>query len=345
MSRTPSRRRTLLSRAVYVLFVLLLLLGVGELTVRWMGFQPWNPRAMPVEVQPGGSLFQPDSLLGYTGRPGTFRVDLDQRLQFTVTHDSLGHRITPAPPWPDSLGPRPEIWIFGCSFTHGYGVDDSATYPYLLQQALPDHRIRNFAMSAYGTYHAVLQLEEALDRWPTPQWVVLAYGDFHDQRNVNSRFWRKALSSQRIAAGIRYPYLRYAGEGTRRHLDPPTYRPWPGAGWSALVHYFEHAWNRREDRELGSRKLTLSLIRQVAAAADGVGARFLLAGILDSGETQQVLGEMAAEGLDTLDISADTDQPAYRILPDDPHPNARAHRQMAAQLTQYLQTHAPNPVP
>lgn len=335
MPRTSSFRRTLLSRLGYVLFVTLLLFGTGELAVRIMGFQAWQPTRLPLEIQPGGSLFEPDEVLGYVGRIGTFDLTLDDTLQFRVTHNQQRNRITSVPI--DSIDTRPEIWILGCSFTHGYGVSDEATYPYRLQQALPGHQVRNFSMSGYGTYHSLLQLNAALETGNPPKLVVLAYGDFHHQRNVNSRYWRKALSSQQIADGIRYPYLRYDAEGkTQAHLEPVVYNGWPGIRWSALVHYLEHAWNGREDRELQSTAMSEDLVRQVKTRSQSVGADFLLAGIFASGGTDAMLSKMKGEGMATLNLSQDTELPELRILRDDPHPNAEAHRRMADLLTQFL---------
>jgi hypothetical protein len=87
----------------------LLVLGIaGELTARFMGFRPWTETIQTISIQPAGSFYQADSTLGYRGKPGKFDLSINNKLPFSVTHDSTGWRICSPHSMPDSL---PEIWI------------------------------------------------------------------------------------------------------------------------------------------------------------------------------------------------------------------------------------------
>jgi hypothetical protein len=313
----------------YTLFCVLLLLLLLEIGLRILGFRPWEPSSQAFSVTPGGRMFQADSLLGFKGRPGAYRARIADQLDFDFTHDSSGFRILPSAS-DDSLAP--EVWLFGCSFTHGFGVDDSATWAWRLARHFPGHRFRNFGMTAYGTLQSQLLLNRLL-RTPIrrPRLVVLAYGDFHEQRNTANRFWRKALAGRAAADSLRYPHAIYRDSS---HYDIAytrlAYQPWPGQRHSALIHWLENLSNAREDVALHSHALTQTLIREMAQASTSAQARFLLTGIWAHPGTTQLLTEMAAEGIATSDWSVDLSDSSLRLLPDDGHPNARTHALIAA---------------
>lgn len=327
----------------YTLFLLVVLVTAGEIAVRVMGYSPWTQAKSSLDVSPGDSFFQPDSLLGYTGRPGTFDALLNGKLAFRVTHNAKGYRIVApdqAQDLPDSAQAtqQPEIWLLGCSFTHGYGVNDSATYPWRLQARFPGFKFRNFALSGYSTLQSRLQLTRLLKERKAPALVILAYGAFHDQRNTSNRYWRKALSGSEVTDGLRYPHLRYNANGKLEMGDSQLeYRPFPLMCWSALSHYLEMIYNNAEDTQLRSTDITRHLIQQIQEQSEAGGARFLLAGIFRHPETSKMLEHFAAQGMATLDISEDTEAPQLRILPEDGHPNALAHARMATTLGDFLQ--------
>lgn len=324
------------SRFSYLVFLLVLLFSVGEIAVRLMGFQPWDQAAQSFEVKPTGSFFREDSLLGYAGKPGKFELTLDEQLHFKVSHGPNGYRICEQPSTSDSL-PRPEIWIFGCSFTHGFGVNDQDAWPYLLQQQLPKYKIRNFAMDGYGTYHSLLQLRQIRQTLPPPAWTMLAYGAFHNQRNVNSRSWKKALSGREVVDGIQYPYLRYEENGDlSSQLAAPEYKPWPGMRCSAFIHYLELIGNDAESKNLKEYELSKQLLIDFNQEVTALHSKMLLLGIYQNEGTSAMLHDLQNE-ITGLDIAVNTEKPELRILPSDGHPNAKGHALMADRVLQYLE--------
>lgn len=326
-----------LKKLVYLVGVSILLLFGAEFTARMMGFRPWKPEIQSLVVQPGGRFFQPDSLLGYKGKPGRFELLLKDSLHFVVTHDEDGWRICR-----DSIeeAQKPEIWIYGCSFSHGYGVNDKETYPWLLQSALPQFRVRNFAMDGYSTLHSYLQLKSGLKKGRPPVLVILAYGAFHNQRNTANRYWQKALHGQQIAEGISYPFVRL-DENDSLHIrhDQLGYHPLPLQQHLALLSLLEEKWNRSEDRGLQSQRVTEVLIQRMFETCKKHKINFLLAGIYQHHDTEAMLRLFHLENVHTLDISQDLNKPELRILPGNGHPNAKAHALMYTQLADYLGQH------
>lgn len=320
----------------YSLFLIVLLLLTLELGMRILGRKPWKPITQSFTVSPGGHMFQPDSVLGFVGRPGSYHAQIGEQVKFSFTHGEDGFRVMPVPAT-DSL--LPEVWLLGCSFTHGYGVDDTATWAWHLAQAFPAYRFRNFGMTAYGTLHSRLLLARALAqpaRYGRPRLVVLAYGDFHQQRNTADRYWRKALSGRAAADALDYPYAIWRDSShydiARTRLD---YRPWPGQRYSAFIHWLEDRFNAREEQALHSRALTETLIREIADLSRAAGAQFLLSGIWEHPGTTDMLTTMARKGMHTTDWSLSADDPdAYLV--DDPHPNAQGHAKIAARALPVL---------
>lgn len=330
--------KKLLSATIYALFLTAVVMGAGELFARWKGFRAWHSQKHKVEIKPEGGLYRVHPKYGYTGKTGTFTLRENDSLSFTVTHDSLGHRITHPPLIQDSSATKkPEIWVFGCSFTHGWGVNDSETYPWLLQAKFPEFEVVNFGMDGFGTLQSVMQLEEAIRLRGSPEWVILAYGSFHDQRNVLSRAWEKSVGAFDVLEGMEYPFARLdpAGELVidKREL---AYEPWPLQSQLAFVHYLESEDNAREEQELEHHQVTDILISWFTARCQEYMASLVLAGIYQQDRTTEVLANAASHSVITVDMSLPPNDPRYRILPSDGHPNALAHQYYADTLAKVI---------
>src|SRR5262249_14741076 len=143
----------------------------GELILRARGFTPWqaDPKVDLIRVEPGSKFFQKHPVLGYAHIEGRFNITLrglsptkKNELQFTATHLPNTLRITRPLDTYTSSDDREEVWIFGCSFTHGWSVNDDETFAWLLQKRFPEYNVVNFGVSGYGTVHSLLQFRDAL---------------------------------------------------------------------------------------------------------------------------------------------------------------------------------------
>jgi hypothetical protein len=133
------------------------------------------------------SPYVPDPYLGYVDRPGEYNLELRDEgtgryLRFTITIDKNGNRITSFAP--ALFENKKAIWIFGDSYTYGWGNNDETTFPFLLQQRLPDFQVVNYADNGYGNVHAYLQLQRELQNGRRPAIIVIVYGDYFNVRNV-----------------------------------------------------------------------------------------------------------------------------------------------------------------
>jgi len=73
--------------------------------------------------------------------------------------------------------------ILGDSFTFGEEVSDHETFPYYLQELLPDAQVINFGVHGYGHDQMLLYLRQEGVKY-RPDVVVLGYASCDDERNL-----------------------------------------------------------------------------------------------------------------------------------------------------------------
>lgn len=335
-SRPPlSSKKKLLFLAVYCAFLLVFMFAVAEVIVRGRGFKPFHVEPVGISVEPGGHFFTADPVLGYRQLPGTFKITLKDGYTFTATHYTNSLRIThPLATYPIDAK-KPQIWIMGCSFTHGWSLNDEDTYPWLVQKALPDYEVLNFGVNGYGTVHSLLQFREALKHGPKPAAVVVAYAEFHDERNTFLRARRKAVVPYNQLGPIAQPYARLAKNGQLIiHQEPAEYAEFPLMRYSAFVHFLEQKYDGIEDHFVRSHQVSEALMRQFAAECKSAGIQFVVAGI--TADTPPMLAFCKQQGILAVDISVHLSTPGYNNLPHDDHPSALADKIYAEKLTAFL---------
>ena len=250
------KKRLLLVLWVGVLTVLLSLLA-AELLFRSNLLGPRNKYHLTVTPH---TLFKVDPLLGWKLSTGKYVMCAwDTANCFGITVDSTGNRITSFAPLPDIVK-RPVIQIYGCSFTFGFSVSDSATQSFKLQQMLPDHKIENKGVPGYGLAQMFLLLQQTVAGGDTPAVAVFNYGTFHDMRTPLNKNW-SARTVCAITEGYnpRFMDMNYPYFDTRPD-DPLLYlhfsnvkdlaRDWPGSDEVALVKLFNVATYAVHDRLL-----------------------------------------------------------------------------------------------
>lgn len=321
-----------------VLFTLgLVVVAAGaEIMARVKGFRPWTPSEdRPLRIE-GGALGVRHPVIGNAYAPGRFVITLEDGYSFRVTHGPDGLRITRPLAEGDGAA-RSGLWIFGCSYTHGWSLDDELTYPWLVQERLPDYNVVNFGVGGYGTLHSLLQFREALASRPPPRVAVLAYGSFHDARNTLNRYRTKGITLTDESASVPLPCARLGPDGALEifTVNADYYRPWPLQNRLAFVHLLEERSNRRELQQLRSGRVSQAIIAEFARLAGLHGTTVVVAGIQRSPETLAMLTYARNIGIESTDISV-RDAPELQNLPHDHHPNALANQRYAVRLVSFL---------
>lgn len=317
-----------LALALLLIFVLL------EVGLRLIDFDYANNSRRTFIVEPDIKVFIPHPQYGFAMQPGQFHINQADQLKWISTHDENGYRITT-----DSIDTnKPEIWIFGCSFTYGWGVNDNETYPWLLQDAIPEYTIRNYGVGAYGTLQSLLQLQDELATGKKPTLVLLAYLPFHDQRNTGSRLWTRVIASHEKLTTLQYPYARIKENKLTYSSLQLVYRDFPGNSWSRTSQFVELVYNALQDMQCHNQEVTALLLEKIKLVCANNNVPLLLCALDNSLTTQEAFNALSTKGFKTLDIGLDLSSPQYTFLPIDPHPNQVAHKHYADELTNYLKT-------
>jgi hypothetical protein len=328
----PSRLPGLLAFAAVNVLVF------GELGLRLAGMGPWEPPELGVTVEPGGRFFEADDELGFRMLPGEFAVTLATGYRFEVTHDERGLRPTrPAEATPPTDAPA--LWTLGCSFTHGWTIDDHETWPWLLAAAHPEREVLNLGVDGYGTLQSKLLLERMLAQADAPPAVVvLAYASFHDVRNTFVRLRRKDAAPANQLGPLTQPYARLEPDGQLTvAMAEVVYEEWPLMRSSAVVHALEQAWNDLEESRAASPVVSWLLILDLARICEETGVTFVVAGMIDDGFTAAMGDRCREVGIPFVDASVDLTDPAMTNLPHDAHPSAAAAARYAEAIDGFLE--------
>jgi hypothetical protein len=334
-----TRRHTLVFGLVSLTLMAMLTLAVAELLARLTGIRPWAKADLQIHVTPGGRLFTPHPTRGYTQLPGTFVVTLRDGYSFTMTHLPSGLRIThPLATYTDTRS-KPEIWIMGCSFTHGWSLNDQDTYPWRLQAHLPEYEVVNYGVEGYGTLHALLQLREALTTQRPPRVVVYAYASLHDGRNTFLRNRRKTIAPWNRLGPLLQPYVWLDRDGhLHSAMATVEYTEFPLMRYSAFVHFLEMTYNRLEDSWSHSHQVSQRLLLEMAELANQYHMEFIVATIAEDARSREMLAFAQAQGLMGVDISVNSSRPEYTNGPHDSHPSPLANAYYAERLEAFLRT-------
>lgn len=311
---------------------------IGELLVRFKGLHPWTPEEPQIRVEPGGKLYGRHGKFGYIPIQGTFRIVLYDEIQFKVTHLETGQRITRPLLEYKNNDMRPEIWIFGCSYTYGWAVNDDENFPWYVQQSLPEFDVRNYGVSGYGDLHSLLQFGEDASLEQAPAIAVLAYASFHDSRNTFLRSKRKMVAAYNKLGPVTMPYARLVDKGELKILmdsvafwEPPLMRQ------SALVYLIERKYNEWEELRNESHAVSEAIVLELAKRAAHVGTDLIVAGINNAPRSLDMLHFASRNGIHSVNISVDLSAgKSGSFQTPEGHPNALAHKHFAQMLVEYL---------
>lgn len=333
-----SRRKRLVFSMIIGVLVLVIIGFSAEAFTRLKGFAPLTPAANFISIEPPGKYFVKHPTRGYAYEPGEFTITQPGPHLFRVSHQSDGLRRT-HPFNQDTRKDKEQIWIFGCSFTHGFSLNDEETYPWLLQQDLPDYEVINFGVDGYSTVQSLVQLKESLQSRKKPAIVVIAYSAaLHDIRNRLTRLWKKALLSNSRLGPMNYPYAMLGPDKKLLMLNDPL--DYPGLAlmhYSALANYLDNQYNSSLEPSYDSHEVTRAVLREFWNLCKANGSQFVLAGIYNDPLTAEMLASFNAQGAMTVDISVNMRIKENTNLPYDAHPSAIADKQFAQKLEAFLQ--------
>jgi lysophospholipase L1-like esterase len=165
-------------RAVAIqLVILLMAVVVAEIVLRVIDLRYLRTYRNGAE-----RIYNYDAELGWFPVPNS-DVTFTGIRSVSVRHNSLGLRDIE-----HDTAPKPTIAFFGDSFVWGYDAEQNERFTELLRANMPEHRILNAGVTAYGTDQEYLLLRRLWDRIK-PSVVVLMVCVDNDRKDntVNTR--------------------------------------------------------------------------------------------------------------------------------------------------------------
>lgn len=295
------------------------------------------------------SLHRPDPEAGWILNPGSLQhrarlIDSHGVLQYDVAYTvESGRRKT-------SFSPPagPEVVAAGCSFTFGHALNDQDTWPWLLQEKLPQYHVVNAGCMGYGTDQALLIAEREVEAHPSrTKAVIFGLGDFQIERNRCTQGWLVTV----------YPFSKpmfAVRSGEARYVRQVKF--WDGglaAQYSNLFGQFTNTLANRVNgipSHDGARDLTATLLITFGRRFQERGVRFAVVMLPYHGDNspqargdRKVIRErLEAAGIPTL--TADFPRDGKGALNDreflvssiDRHPNRRYNVLLTSQLLPFL---------
>lgn len=235
---------------------------------------------------------------------------------FSAVIDEEGYRTTSSDP--RLYRNKPQLWMFGCSYTWGWPLNDRDSFPWIIQSRFSGLQVKNFAVSGYGNAHQLIQFRQMLLKKNKPLIAVFSYNHFHLPRNVAAPSRMLEFQSLDKANMMHHPqaYLDSDGALQIRSIPiVPVDAPEPTESAMILVtqRIFTEIYRLAKENN----------VKPVLAFQTG-----------DAGDPIVVYAKKI--GFIIADISVDNSQARFNLLPYDPHPNAKAHQLYADKLTPVL---------
>ena len=344
--KAPSR--TWQKDALLLLCSVTLSLLVGEAGARVLLRHPArvNPAAAVL-----GHLNRPDPMIGWllSSAPIQYRhrlVDSAGKLQYDVSYSVADEQRRTSENPPDA----PLVIASGCSFTFGHGLNDQDTWPWLLQERLPEYHVVNVGTMGYGTDQALLAAERRVLQSPQrTAAVVLGFGDFQIERNRGPQGWLATVYPNSKPLYARGPN----GPEYRRQVEF-----W---NWGVLTQHSDliaHMANKagnlyyRIPSHNEARQITLGLITEFAERMKKRGIQFGIVMLAYAGDQEQAAvsdRKFMLDGLLSANIpvlepkfrrltNGELDEAALIVSPIDRHPNRAYNVALISQLTPFLES-------
>lgn len=331
-------------KGFFALYLLVLFFPLLELAFRIVGYRPYEQLPFSIESIPEFCIV-PDDRLGFALQPGTFEVNINEGLNFSVTHTADSVRSSSNERTNPDL---PQIFLMGCSYTYGWGINDAETFAHLLQNQFPQYQLHNFAVPGFGTVQSYLQLLREVERGHVPALVIINYADFHDDRNALSSLYRKHLymgferSNTSVLAHFaesRIPYLAKQGSTFSIAWDSwrNIYSNWRGREIFSMVNFLQDGRDRITSQYMDTRTYSLHAFQMIRELCTRHDIRLLVSGLTQTDATKNSLAHLARLQIEVLDISVDLSLAAFNNAPFDSHPNAAAHNVFAEKLRIWIE--------
>lgn len=310
---------------------------IVEAGLRFAGYRPLAVKEYAKRVK----TTQFHSLKGWELKVGTFHQQPYSTKGSEIIYTQLQGGFRRSYPLQDStLSDKPKLVLIGGSYTRGNAISDDETFPWKLQQRLPELEILNYGVGGYGTLQSLMALEQFLPTIRQRKLVIYGLIGHHSQRNVSTTSWISTLSRFRVN-DLYIPYVKIVDNERIQRQPPLHFSPFPLRENSALISLIEQAWisirwRKHNDEPLAL--ITTKLVSEMKKQSSKHDADFLV--VLLSVNEKAAANYMkifSNSGIKALNCSF----PLTRdmIVIGEGHPNGRMNTKWAHCIGSYLDVH------
>jgi hypothetical protein len=337
MSKEKTHIKWYKKRFAWYAYLLLLIFPLTELGARILGETPYQTKPFTIVSSPSRCLVA-DSLLGISLSPGSFEIVMNKEHSYTATHFENGRRrvIRTNTTGADS------IYLMGCSFTYGMGVDDHETFASLLQKHFPNVCFENFGVPGYGTVQSFLQLQKCIESGSRPKAVVLQLSHLHFSRNSMTAAFRHDLKigfSNAIPEWrnemkkAKFPYCKNPPDSKIHYVSwDSLYDDWWGREYSAFINMMNNKSDLAFNEKIECLKITQILIERMVSLCEMHGIEFYLTFLDESNRMGKIKDFCDQNKVNYVSVGLTHKDEKYTNLPYDNHPNALGHIRISDSL-------------
>lgn len=328
-------------RWVYYLYLFLLLFPLAEVATRIMGYQPYVNEDYSISSSPDACI-KSDLQYGLALVPGSYKTTINRQHTYAVQHTKDGQRVTPF----NTANQADSVYLMGCSFTYGMGVNDTETFASRLQVEHSNYRFVNFGVPGYGTIQSFLQLQEKLASGSHPEKVVLNFSKLHFDRNALTPTYRRNLkigferSNIKNAALLKdanFPYIDGENMNEIKHVQwKDIYHNWMGRETFSTINFLNIQSDHSTAAKIDDYKITEHLIERLNKLCLDNNIDLLVC-LLDSDQKVRKLIQFCkTENIDIVKVGLTHKDPDLTNLPHDSHPNAKGHKLISNKISTWL---------
>jgi len=317
-----------------------------EIIFRLFGYQPYSVQKYSLTSQPNKYML-PDDSLGFRLNEGYFNVIINDSVKYSATHNSNGLRIIEN--LNSTKSDSTKNLLFGGSFPYGMGIDDSLSYPFLINQK-QSQLFENHCVPGFGMVQSIIQLDKEIQKPAIKiNQVILHYASFYDDRNALTPDYRIALhhgfmNSNKAARALysqaNYPYIKGKKQENFEIAYQPLdkiYRNWWLRNYSASINFIQTLTDKNHSSIALKNSKSQWIIQQLNDKyCQPNNIKLTIATITNDAETDKIKTFCQQKNIETVDLFVDYAKPEYSNLPHDSHPNATAHALYAKKMLAFL---------
>lgn len=303
---------------------------VAEILVRLMGYYLFNYNMKVDKISDVRSIlpkpyFTTDTLVGYSLKPGRYETVYESGFSFFSTHNNRGNRITKIESDSKEYINSKRIYIYGDSYFYGFGLDDTATFGYKLQQQLDWIDVVNKSIMGHSAVSSLLLLKNYIINNQVPDIAIILFTGNDLDRCVFSKSMERNIRVHKSKLNdYSYPYARIENDNLvilYKSLGKSTFMP---ARYSAIINLFETTWFDLSEKNLDKQKVHRYIFNEITEMCQQNKVKLCIVSTARGDYAAQQKQAFEKQGILFVDVS-DLLTDEYTLLPFDRHPNGLAN--------------------